>query len=302
MRWQIRLAVDKVKGVLPAREFLRQTKRRICGFSPSAERDRGAIEEGLAQLEWAASAIDLRAARIVEIGSGWQPIIPLLYSLAGAREVVMTDLNRLCHAETFAVTLQTLLLNREMIGARLRLPDSAFERLAPPPAGEPLEKSLERFAIRYLAPCDFRKAGLAPNSVDAVVSRAVLEHIPPEVLRGIFAESARILRPGGIICHFVDNSDHFEHGDKHILRINFLRYSDRAFRWIQSSALYQNRLRHSQYREMLCGAGFRLEREERVVDKTSLLALKSFPLAGKFRAFSEEDLATVDSYFLGTKG
>ncbi len=300
MRWQTRVVVDKLKGALPAREYLRRTKRRLFGYTPDSGRDRGAIEEGLKQVQWVGSVLDIRSARIVELGSGWQPIIPLLYSLAGA-EVVMTDLNRLCHPETLAATLNSVLLHQSLIAERLGIPDSAFETFRRNVAVEPLDESLQRFSIRYLAPCDFRKTAFPEDSVDAVVSRAVLEHIPPGIIREIFQEARRILRPGGVMCHFIDNSDHFEHGDKSIPRIHFLKYSDNTFRWMQSDGLYQNRLRHPEYRELLTGAGFRVDREERFVDPAAARILESFRVAAPFRRFTKEDLATLDSFYLASK-
>jgi SAM-dependent methyltransferase len=301
MRWQTRLFVNKLKSALPGEEFLRRAKRHIFGYTPNCARDRGAIEEGLKQVQWVASAIDLQGARVVEIGSGWQPIIPLLYALAGTGEVIMTDLKRLCHPETLAATLDSLALHRKLITEQLRIPEPAFERFHVDVAKEPLDQSLRRFSIRYLAPCDFRNTAFASGSVDAVVSRVVLEHVPPEIIRGIFREARRILRPGGVMCHFIDNSDHWEHGDQRIPRIHFLKYSDSAFRWIQSNGLYQNRLRHSQYGDLLRSAGFRIEREERIVDGGSVRILESFPVAAQFRSFTKEDLATLDSFYLASR-
>jgi SAM-dependent methyltransferase len=301
MRWQYRLLLDKVKGLVPAQESLRRAKRRICGFHPDHSRDKWAIDEGIKQVQWVGSVIDLRPARLIEIGSGWQPIIPLLYSLAGTGEVIMTDLKRLCHSETLTATVNSMLLHKAMIAGQLSIQDSAFERLAAQNGREPLERSLERFSIRYRAPCDFRKTGLPANSVDAVVSRSVLEHIPEKIVAEIFREGARILRSGGVMCHFVDNSDHWEHTDRTISRVNFLRFPDHTFRWMQSDRLYQNRLRHPEYAELLRNSGVELRREERIVDSNALAALDSLPIAARFQRFSKEDLAALDSYFLAVK-
>ena len=77
-----------------------------------------------------------------------------------------------------------------------------------------------------------------------------------------------------LACHLVDHSDHWEHNDKSLSRVNFLKYSDSFFRWtyIFNSLNYQNRLRHPEYIEMLHKAGFRLVREEHSVDEASLRA------------------------------
>ena len=61
--------------------------------------------------------------------------------------------------------------------------------------------------------------------MDIVISRVVLEHIPPAQLRCLHDDFARALRQGGIVSHVVDNSDHREHRDKRLSRIEFLRVS-----------------------------------------------------------------------------
>ena len=100
----------------------------------------------------------------------------------------------------------------------------------------------------------------------------------------------------------VDHSDHWQHVDKRISRVNFLKYSDSFFRWTYINSLnYQNRLRHPQYLEMLRKAGFRLVREEHVVDEVSLRYLPHMRIAERFRNFSNEDLAISDSFLLAVR-
>jgi hypothetical protein len=302
MRWQVKCVLDRLKGMLPAQQALRDLKRKAVGFGADLDRDRGAIDEGMQMVEWVRSAANLKGARVWEIGSGWQPLIPALFSLSGAGEVIMTDVKRLCSPATLRASAGSLLAMKEAIARRLAVPEGEFERLKAWLNGDPVEKSLARMNISYLAPCDARATGLPAGSVDMMISRATLEHIPPEIIRGILAEAARILRAGGLMCHFVDCSDHWEHNDKTISRVNFLKFSDKAFGLIQWNGLnYQNRLRHPEYAAMLREAGFRITREERNVDAKSLALLETMQPAPRFRGFSREDLATVDSYFLAER-
>ena len=71
---------------------------------------------------------------------------------------------------------------------------------------------------------------LPDASLDVVTSRAVLEHVPPDVIQDIFNESFRLLNANGLACHIIDNSDHWQHGDLRLSRVNFLRFSDFTFR------------------------------------------------------------------------
>ena len=62
--------------------------------------------------------------------------------------------------------------------------------------------------------------------MDYHISTTVFEHIPRADIARILKEAKRILKKGGVAIHFIDLSDHFQHQDKSITRINFLRYSD----------------------------------------------------------------------------
>ena len=84
--------------------------------------------------------------------------------------------------------------------------------------------------------------------------------------------------------------------------MNFLQYSDRAFRLTYLNSLnYQNRLRHSEYVEMLETCGFEILKEQRNVDAAALEMVKTLRLSPQFSRFSPQDLATMDSYLLARK-
>lgn len=302
MRWQVKCLVDNCKGLVPFQDTVRRLKRRVVPYRPVLSRGAYAIEEGLIQVQWLRETLGtLEGKSILEIGSGWELLLPMLFSLCRTHRVYLTDLTALLDKYTLMGGLVSFRGNRERILNSLHITSEEFDSKF----GRDIEtekKFLESNGFVYLAPCDCRRLPLENSSVDAVTSRSVLEHIPPPVIEEIFKECYRLLTPGGLVCHFVDNSDHWEHADKTISRVNFLRFSDRAFRLTHMNALnYQNRLRHSEYVEMLGRCGFEILRAERNVDTRSLEALKTFSLAPRFQKFAPEDLATMDSYLLARK-
>jgi SAM-dependent methyltransferase len=304
MRWQARCAIDSAKALLPFQAQLRRLKDRLSPYQSNRDNDITSIAQGIQQVQWVNAVRPLAGATVLEIGSGWQPMIPMLFSLAGAARVYLTDLNVLLRPDTFAAAVRALRAQRATILDSLSDTTAAasFDRALREDVGAPLASRLEELRLTYLAPCDCRKLDLPAESLDVVTSRACLEHIPPDVLEEIFCESHRLLKPGGLACHWVDPSDHWEHLDKRLTRINFLKYSDSIFRWTHINPLnYQNRLRHPEYRQMLTAAGFRIVREKREVDHAALGALVHMRLAERFRKFSYEDLATVDSLFLAAR-
>lgn len=302
MRWQVKCVIDNAKALLPFHAQLRQLKGRFLPYRRNVNDENRTIEQGIRQVQWVNGERLVKGAAVLEIGSGWQPLIPTLYSLAGASRVFLTDLNVLLRPDTFRAALDALRKRRQLILDELKVDPEILDHTLRDDMGISLEHRLEELRLVYLAPCDCRRLSLPSESVDVVTSRACLEHIPPDVLQDIFRESCRLLTRGGVACHWVDPSDHWEHQDKRLSRVNFLKYSDALFRLTSINTLnYQNRLRHPEYVDMLRKTGFRLLREEREVDEASLRSLSQMRIAKRFRSFSNEDLATVDSLFLAIK-
>lgn len=302
MRWQVKCLIDNCKGLIPFQDSLRRFKRRVVPYQPIFSRGAFAIDEGLIQVEWLQETLGtLQGKRILEIGSGWELLLPMLFSLCGAERVYLTDLTALIDRHTLAGGLQSFRRNRQRILDALHLDADLFDRKFAGEVGSQQE-FLERNAFTYLAPCDCRHLRLPDSSLHVITSRSVFEHIPQPVIEDILKECYRLLTPGGMVCHFIDNSDHWEHGDKSISRVNFLQFSDSAFRLTHLNSLnYQNRLRHNEYVSMLRAAGFEIVKEQRNVDPQALAALENLPLSPRFSGFSREDLATMDSYLLARK-
>jgi len=302
MRWQVKCVIDNCKGLLPFQNQLRKAKRHLFSYQPCLPRGRYAVEQGLVQIHWIREALGtLRGKSILEIGSGWEPLIPLLFFLCGAEHVYLTDSTHLLDVASLRATLMSLRANRDLIIDSLGLAPKTFDDKL---AHDPISTAdfLSRFRFTYFAPCDCGHLPLPDSSLDSVTSRAVFEHIPADIIREILGESQRVLKPGAVMCHLVDNSDHWEHGDKRISRVNFLRFEEREFRLTYLNKLnYQNRLRHRDYVEMLLENRFQIIRDEREIDQRSLEELRTLPLAIRFRSYSPEDLATTDSYLLARK-
>ena len=73
--------------------------------------------------------------------------------------------------------------------------------------------------------------------MDYHVSTTVLEHIPNKNIVRILTEAKRILKNNREAVHFIDLSDHFQHQDERITRINFLQYSEREWEKISGNSL-----------------------------------------------------------------
>lgn len=302
MRWYWKCLIDSVKATVPLGSQVRRWKHRVCGYPSDPVNDRVTTEQGLWLIDSIQCVRPVAGMTILEIGTGWKPIIPILYSLAGAQRVLLTDLRPLCSAPTLSAAAESLRPHKHSITSRLSLSGAQFDAALSWNPSWSFADALRHLRLEYLAPRDCRNLDLPAACVDAVTSRAVLEHIPPAVVRGIFLESFRILRENGLSCHIIDNSDHWQHADPALSRLNFLRFPESIFRWTYLNGLnYQNRLRHSQYIEFLQSSGFSILRQEGPVDLTSLADLARIPLAESFRRFTPEDLAILTTFVVAAK-
>lgn len=280
MSWQLELIRHTVATRIPFGHQLRRIKRRAFGYPPSPSNVRSTIDNFRhMQAVLAGMGRSFDGATVLEIGSGWFPTIPILLTVtAGAERVIMTDLNVHMDAVTFRTTIRFL---------QNQFPDdSRFQNI----------ESVTDLPIEYLAPFDERN--VKDGSLDYVVSRTVLEHIPPHDLENLLAALRRKLKPNGLMVHIIDNSDHLEHSDKKLSKVNFLTWSDRKhalFNRLQQGG--ENRLRHHEYPALFRRAGLKVVFEEADVHEPTRERVASLPLAPRYAGMTPEQIAILTSTY-----
>ncbi|MGH7069227.1 MAG: methyltransferase domain-containing protein [Acetobacteraceae bacterium] len=224
---------------------------------------------------------------VLELGTGWLPIIPLLFHLAGSRRLMLTDIERLMDGRAITTARAVILRYLPLVASTLGQSEAYLAR-----------RLGEEFTPDYVVPWDSRTH--PANSADVIYSRAVLEHIPPPVLEQLLLDFHRILRPGGGMCHVIDNSDHWEHRDKTLSRVDFLRYEDGVYWKLATldTQWYQNRLRHGDYLRLFRKFGWTADLAEGDPDEKCLRDLEALPLAAPFRGGDRRDLAVLTSIFV----
>src|SRR6476620_4658666 len=279
MRWVAKAALQRGLGVLPQGERLNYVfQRHVLHSFPvrdAAYRQKSTRATAhLAAYEEHGPGIPIGEATFYEFGAGWDLAIPLSYALLGVGQQVVIDIRPSARIELEKAAGHGL---RDLGG-----PVSSIAELEP------------RFGIRYLAPCDARATGLPAGSIDFASSTDTCEHIPAPDLARIFAESRRLLRPGGAFSCRIDLQDHYSYFDPSLSRYNFLRYSDRSWRLVNSPLHYQNRLREPDYLELVRDAGL-----EVVVTNPSgpseqgRVELEALPIAQRFRKYPPEELGVT---------
>lgn len=245
------------------------------------------------------AGFDVDGARCLEVGTGHLPTLPILFHLAGAKNVLTVDLHRrvqwdlvrdamraLSNSVKELVAIYEGLVDEVDIRKRLQTMSNYSDRPA---------DFLTYAGIEYLAPADAAVLPEPADSFDLHFSTTVLEHIEPSALTLILREAARVLRVDGVALHIIDPSDHFAHSDESISLINFLRFSGREWDKIAGNEFgYCNRLRAPELLGIFSEVGLDVITNRAVVDDNSLREIESgFPLDPSFAHFTPRELCTV---------
>jgi SAM-dependent methyltransferase len=236
-----------------------------------------------------APALEPRDAVLYEFGAGWDLIGPVTLAMSGIGRQIVVDIRANLRLELVNDTLRRL---PALLDGRLR-------SVAPISTIDELET---RLGIRYVAPCDARDTGMPASSVDMISSTYTLEHIPASDIAAILRESARLLRPGGLVSCAIDMKDHYSYFDDRLSPYHFLSVPDRAWRFVNSDLHYQNRLRLPDYHRLFAAAGLTTIAED-VKQPTDFerRQLDGIELAPRFRGYGTDDLAALELRLLCTR-
>ena len=126
------------------------------------------------------------------------------------------------------------------------------------------------------------------DSIDIIISQAVLEHIRQHELEQTLRENKRILEKNGSCSHQIDLKDHLSSG------LNNLRFKSRIWESniFSQSGFYTNRVRFSALIEILKQIGFKVKVDE--VNVWKKLPIKKEKLNQEFSVLSEEELLVKD--------
>lgn len=307
MHWRLKATAQKLLGMAPFGESLHyHLQRRFGGLRDFSRECRVKVSD------WKLMAGHLRdagrpiaGARLLEIGSGWYPTFPFLCWIAGAREIVTVDLTRHMRPELTRDCAAELGKLVAEIAAAAQLDEATVRErqsrlLAALERGADVGAATDG-AIRYLAPSDARRTGLPDASIDCVFSNSVLEHVPMDVIRGMYTESMRILVPGGVMFHSVNCGDHYAYVDRNISQLNYLRYSDAQWQRWNNAFLYQNRVRAHRFVDEAREAGFAIVLDTAKPHPTRLQQLAQVPVHPQFAHMPPEVLAITSVDFIARK-
>jgi hypothetical protein len=300
--WRIKGVVQKLLGAMPGGIRINTRLQRLLGElrDPRANFDAKLGDwQGLIELLRAGGVHSVRGLSLLEIGTGWYPTCPLLFALAGARQVHSYDITPHLSLEMTRGLLEHLAARVDVIAQAIDArPDELSARLAAWRGCTSLPQLLDSAGIVYHAPEDASATSLADGSIDVVFSNSVLEHVDPQVLQPLMRESRRLIGTRGLSVHAVACNDHYAHFDRSISFINYLQFSAAQWRRWNNPLNYQNRLRASDFIAAARAAGLRIVHEQRATRPGTREALAKLKLASDFSHYASEDLLATTVNFV----
>jgi SAM-dependent methyltransferase len=302
VNWRVKGLIQKALGGIPGGVRVNDLMQRTFGELRNVE---ATIDSKVVD-DWSVLAgilaelgIPTSGTAMVEVGTGWFPVFPLCFALAGARTCDTYDLSRHLSAELTRRAVERISRHLRQIaditGLSVNEVEQRYARLSAAEEPEPL---LRAAGVSYHAPADASRTGLPSGSIDVVYSNSVLEHVHPDAIRGLFLEAARILRPNGVAIHSVNCGDHYAYFDRSITPINYLKYSQREWRRWDNGMLYQNRLRPIDFLNLARNSGLEIVTAVYKAKPQLLSALPTFELATEFRSYPAEELCATSIDFV----
>ena len=219
--------------------------------------------------------ISIQGSSIIEIGSGWLPIMPYFFIYkGGAKKVVTYDLNS--HYQKKAIANFNSVF------------ENAYQTKITSSNNNPFNLPLE---VVYHPSTNVVNDNLP--DVNIVFSRFVLEHVTPMDMMAMHKKFKSSLAKGSYVVHFISPSDHRAYSDSLLSLQDFLQYSQDEWNAIQTKFDYHNRWRLPQYVELFKSLDYEisyLSYDHTKEENPKYELFKKITLHSDFEKYTEEEL------------
>lgn len=293
MRWYHKAILQKTLSIFPSgfyvNNFLQESFGRLSSFDAigNIKEIKRIFIKPIVERFGGCSGL-----KILEIGTGWRPILPTLLYLMG-NECISFDKFRHLKNKKFRFILGNVMscisgLN-DVPGFCLGEAYSNYQKI------KLNGKENTNMGWKYIASVDTRNLPIRDGSQDVVVSRLVLQHIPKEILPGIICETNRVLKEGGIAIHKINLHDEYAQDDPESGAINFLKFPSWFWNtFINNRIKFVNQNRYPYYLRLFEDAGFHIVALQKKIDEKSYKSIHKMKIAKEFENYSEKELATIN--------
>jgi cyclopropane fatty-acyl-phospholipid synthase-like methyltransferase len=213
--------------------------------------------------------------KLLEIGTGWvhweSTIIRLFYDV----EITLFDVwdNRNLKAYKHYCRQLEEIIDEEL---DLQLPrrQRVHELLQAIANAESFDEIYHLLGFRYVINPKGTLEQFQDESFSVIFSCNVFEHVDRSILPQFIQDFYRLLIPGGHSLHKIDPGDHLAYYTQSVSRKNYLRYSDKVWRWFfENDVQYFNRVQRPEWVALFQKAGFELVEEESILGDIGALSL-----------------------------
>lgn len=184
---------------------------------------------------------DMAEKNILEIGSGWVPVMPYLFKYLGkCNEVHTYDLNEHYQKSSIKELIKYFQNNLKI---DVSLHDENKYYLPDWITYKPKENLIHT---------------ALPDNIDLIASRFVLEHVTPQDIFLMHKRFKEKYDNNTFVVHLISPSDHRAFSDNSLSLYDFLQYSEQDWNNIQTKFDYHNRLRLPQYLKIFKEAGYEI--------------------------------------------
>ena len=215
MNWKSKAAIQKAISFLPGKTSLnRQMQRVTGGLKLSDQQFEWKIGHARDHYQYYTDYCQkpFSDTRVLELGTGWYPIIPIYFFLKGCRSFDSIDIYQWLKVENYYSVIAMYRAWRD--DGRLDafiddIDESNWDILMRILAGDlGVEEINERIFFNPMLG-DASTTSKISSGYDLICSNNVLEHIYPKSLEPILARFHGLVNEGGVMSHFIDLSDHF---------------------------------------------------------------------------------------------
>lgn len=236
----------------------------------------------------------------LELGTGRYPIIPICMYLSGANKIYSVDINDMTSADKIKQTIIRInksyedgVLQQYITVDKSRL--TKLNDLLVIDNEQQFNDAFHSLGFLFLLE-DINKSKIEMHSIDLLHSNNTFEHIAPNDLKHMMTTFKLLLKPSGLMSHFIDMTDHFSHFDKSISVFNYLKYSPKKWQLIDNNILPQNRLRITDFRNLFEQNNFEVLIEEN--NNGPIAELQAMHIDTAFKHYTEKDLLVCHSYMV----
>jgi predicted small metal-binding protein len=304
-KWRRKVIAYKTIGYLPFAEKIMDFARSVTITSRKPRGFPTSIREMLQMLQKADKSV--KGKRILEIGAGWQPVLPVLFFGMGTDSILMSDIVKHMRKSYVEATVRQFIDHAREIAGLTSISQDDLElrwRKILPRRGNWVKQWLD-LGITYKAPFDMTTSKLPISSFDMIYSYSCMNYIPLVQLRRIFSESTRLLVRSGWIAHNIHVYDDLQSVDPEteITRMNFLCFSEKEWDRIGNCKLhYQNRLRPSSYVALARENSFRVVYSEMCPLCVPAGTLDRAKLDEEFKCLPDEEILCRHFLLVAEKG